>query len=82
MRVPLSIRNVCQRHAAAFALVGILAFALWVRLHTLMAEGLWTDEMISLYTSNPEASLRRTYDVLHFWDQTPPLYPVALWLWL
>jgi uncharacterized membrane protein len=82
MPVPLSIRYVCQRHAVSIVLVAILAFALWVRLHTLMAEGLWTDEMISLYTSNPEASLRRTYDVLHFWDQTPPLYPVALWLWL
>lgn len=72
----------CRRHRHDLVLLAILALALVVRLHHLMAEGLWTDEMISLYTSNPEASLRRTYDVLHFWDQTPPLYPVLLWLWL
>jgi hypothetical protein len=82
MPLPLPFRQACQRNAAPIALVGILAIALWARLHALMAEGLWTDEMISLYTSNPQASLRRTYDVLHFWDQTPPLYPLALWLWL
>ena len=71
-----------QRHRHGLVLLVILGLALVVRLHHLMAQGLWTDEMISLYTSNPEVSLRRTYDVLHFWDQTPPLYPVWLWLWL
>lgn len=71
-----------QRHRHGLLLVAILALALLVRCHRLMEEGLWTDEMISLYGSNPEQSLRRTYDVLHFWDQSPPFYPVLLWLWL
>lgn len=60
----------------------ILLLALILRLYNIHLEGLWTDEMISVYASNPHFSLRRTYDVLHFWDQTPPLYPVLFWFWL
>lgn len=63
-------------------LLAILAVGAGVRLHRLGFEGLWTDEMIAAYASNPAESLRRTYDALHFWDQTPPLYPVLLWGWL
>ncbi len=59
----------------------ILLFAFILRIYNINFEGLWTDEMICLYTSNPGFSLRRMYDVLHFWDQTPPLYPLLLWLW-
>jgi 4-amino-4-deoxy-L-arabinose transferase-like glycosyltransferase len=65
----------------AVPLLAILAFGAALRLWRLGLEGLWTDEMIAAYASNPAESLRRTYDVLHFWDQTPPLYPVLLWGW-
>ncbi len=60
----------------------ILLVAFIIRIYDINFEDLWTDEIIALYTSNPDISLRRMYDVLHFWDQTPPLYPVMLWLWL
>lgn len=60
----------------------ILLAAFFIRIYKLGFEGLWTDEMISVYASNPNVSLRRMYDVLHFWDQTPPLYPVLFMIWL
>lgn len=60
----------------------ILFVALFIRLYDLNAEGLWTDELISMYTSNPFYSIKQMYNVLHFWDQTPPLYPILFWIWL
>lgn len=60
----------------------ILIFAFGIRIYNLTFEGLWTDELISIYASNPYISLRRMYNVLHFWDQTPPLYPILFWAWL
>lgn len=60
----------------------ILIFAFGIRIYNLTFEGLWTDELISIYASNPYISLQRMYNVLHFWDQTPPLYPILFWAWL
>lgn len=60
----------------------IILLAFIVRIYSINFEGLWTDELIAAYASNPYFSLRRMYNVLHFWDQTPPLYPLMLWCWL
>ena len=62
-------------------LFAIVIGAFFLRLYRLTFEGLWTDEMAAVYTSNPDVSLRRMYNVLHFWDQTPPLYPLMLRYW-
>ncbi len=72
--------NKIDNQYVILAIILVLAFI--IRILHLNFESLWTDEMISAYASNPNISLRRTYDVLHFWDQTPPLYPVMLWVWL
>jgi mannosyltransferase len=58
----------------------ILAFALAIRLHALVADGLWYDELLTVVRAYP--SLRTA--VTSMWQQSshPPLYQVQLHFWM
>ncbi len=57
----------------------VLGLAAWLRLHDLLLQGYWSDELFSAWASHPKRTAGEVYQ-LTVEDVHPPLYQVLLWI--
>jgi hypothetical protein len=63
-----------------YLLIVVLGWGLYLRLLGLLTEGLWYDELFTLWRSRPELSFEALIDLTRN-DFHPPFYYIVMWLW-